>query len=105
MTERDNDKRLASGWGRREPRHPDHDWAGGDRSQGDPSEPDEDLDIAGDSGPITGRATTRRPEEIATGDTLGGARDTDTADDTGPADEAEANLAQPEPLADEPPRR
>lgn len=105
MTERNNDDRLASGWGRREPTHPDRDWSGGDRSQGDPSEPTEDLEIAGDSGPITGRATTRRPDELATGDTLGGARDTDTADDTDQADQAEDNLAQSAPVRDEPPRR
>jgi hypothetical protein len=105
LSERDDDQRLASGWGRREQKHAGHDWSGDDGSQRDPSEPPDDLEIAGDSGAITGRATSRTPDDLATGDTLGGVRDTDTADDTGPADEAEANLAQSEPLRDEPPRR
>lgn len=105
MTERDDEKRLASGWGRRDQRVTQHDWSGGDRSQRDPSEPAEDLEIAGQEGPITGRATTRQPDELATGDTLGGARDTDTADDSDRASEAEDNLAQSDPLQDEPPRR
>ena len=85
MTERD-DRRLASGWGRRDPQHTGHDSPGDDRSQRDTSESDEDMAIAGDEGPITGRASTRRPEELATGDTLGGASDPDTADDTGRSD-------------------
>ena len=104
MTERDDEKRLASGWGRREPKAPHH-WSGGDRSQRDPGEPPEDLDIAGHEGPITGRATTRQPDELATGDTLGGARDTDTADDSDKADKAEDSLAPSEPIRDETPHR
>ena len=81
MTERDDNQRLASGWGRREPRPSDHDWSGDDRSPDNPSEPAEDLEIGGDEGAITGRATTRDPQGLVPGDTLGGARDPDPADD------------------------
>ncbi len=104
MTERDDDQRLASGWGRKAAKPAQRDWSASE-SQPYENQPAEDLDIAGDEGPITGRASTRQPQEIATGDTLGGTRDTDTADDTGPADDAGANLAQSEPLRAEPPRR
>jgi hypothetical protein len=104
MSEPKNDERLASGWGRRQPKQSGRDWSGSEMSEQDQIEPAEDLGLAGDAGPITGRASTRTPQQLATGDTLGGARDTDTADDTGPADESEANLAQSDPLQDQPSR-
>jgi hypothetical protein len=104
MTEREDENRLASGWGRREQKPSQRDWVGAESEQRDQAEAAEDLAIAGDSGPISGRASTRQPQELATGDTLGGTRDTDTADDTGPADESEANLAQGDPLQVQPPR-
>ena len=104
MTEHEDENRLASGWGRREPKPSQRDWVGSDSGQRDQTDAAEDLEIAGDSGPISGRASTRQPQELATGDTFGGATDTDPADDTGPADESEANLAQGEPLQVQPPR-
>jgi hypothetical protein len=104
MTEREDENRLASGWGRREAKPAQRDWVGSDPGRRDPDAAAEDLDIAGDSGPISGRASTRQPQELAPGDTLGGTTDTDTADDTGAADESEANLAQGDPLQVEPPR-
>ncbi len=89
MTEREDDKRLASGWGRRGPKPADRDWSGGDRSQRDTTDADEDLQMAGDEGPITGRAATREPQDLATGDTIGGARDEDPITPEG-SDEARA---------------
>src|SRR3954452_10360810 len=89
MTDRKDETRLAPGGGRREPKPAQRDWVGSDSGQRDQTEPAEDLEIAGDSGPISGRASTRQPQGLATGDTLGGATDTDPADDTGPADESE----------------
>ena len=104
MTEREDENRLASGWGRREPKPAQRDWVGSDTGKVEQTDVPEDLEIAADAGPISGRASTRQPQELATGDTLGGTTDTDPADDTGPADESEANLAQSDPLQDQPPR-
>ena len=65
----EEDLRLASGWGRRPPKHAGHDWAKGlppdaaetaDEEAGR-EDPPEDLDIAGDAGAISGRATGRTP--------------------------------------------
>jgi hypothetical protein len=88
----DDEKRLASGWGRRAPKPPDHDWSGRTDTEGE-DEGGEDLEIAGDEGAISGRASSRKPQDIASGDTLGGPRQPETADDAGPTGE------------DEPPRR
>jgi len=105
MTEPEDENRLASGWGRRDPKPAPRAWVGNEPAERDPAEADEDLAIAGDSGPISGRASTRQPQELATGDTLGGATDTDTADDSRFADESDANLAQADPLQGQPPLR
>ena len=64
----DEDLRLASGWGRREPKPPEPDWARGSADEAEtPDEeagredPLEDVEIAGDAGAISGRATGRTP--------------------------------------------
>jgi len=72
----DDEKRLASGWGRRPPRPPEHDWSSGEEGERE-KEAAEDLDTAGEAGPITGRASTRKPQDIAPCDTLGGPGDTE----------------------------
>jgi len=120
MTEREDENRVASGWGRREPKPSQRDWVGGESGQPDPAEPAEDAGLARDAGPITGRESTRTPQEMAPGDTLGGTPDTDATDDAGtnadtggeagsgtrsdsadraaPPDGPDANMSQADPL-------
>jgi hypothetical protein len=83
MTDRDKDQRLASGWGRRQAKQPQRepptDQAGreaadeaGRETPGEAearAQATEDLDLAGEEGAITGRAASRDPDQLATGNT------------------------------------
>ena len=76
----EDERRLATGWGRKVPKHVEHDWTKGAPADSSATEDLEaqreaDVDEAADAGAISGRAATRDQQDLATGDTLGGPGD------------------------------